>query len=66
MNVTHNHAYQQVELNAGIPGEIENILGKLHKALHEVNCVLKTPAVTTILTFYYDSGQTFGCTCILT
>lgn len=36
VNVTHNHSYQQVELNAGVPGEIESMLGKLHKALHEV------------------------------
>nr|XP_058943375.1 ectopic P granules protein 5 homolog [Pocillopora verrucosa] len=35
VNVTHNHSYQQVELNAGVPGEIESMLGKLHKALHE-------------------------------
>lgn len=36
--MTHNHAYQQVELNPGGPGEIENMLEKLHKALHEVHC----------------------------
>jgi len=36
--VTHNHSYQQVELNPGGPGEIEGMLEKLHKALHEVHC----------------------------
>ena len=36
--MTHNHTYQQVELNPGVPGEIENMLDKLHKALHEVCC----------------------------
>ncbi|KAJ7394036.1 hypothetical protein OS493_003709 [Desmophyllum pertusum] len=35
VNVTHNHTYQQVELNPGAPKEIENMLEKLHKALHE-------------------------------
>ena len=41
VNVTHNHTYQQVEMNQSIPKEIDNILDKLHKALHEVT-VTKT------------------------
>ena len=38
VTVTHTHSFQQVELNPGGPGEIENMLEKLHKALHEVHC----------------------------
>lgn len=37
VNVTHSHAYQQVEMNHSVPKEIDNMFEKLHKALHEVN-----------------------------
>ena len=37
VNVSHNHAYQQVELNQVVPKEIETLLEKLQKALHEVH-----------------------------
>ncbi|CAH3172967.1 unnamed protein product, partial [Porites evermanni] len=41
VNVTHNHTYQQVEMNQSIPKEIDNILDKLHKALHETLALQK-------------------------
>jgi len=61
--VTHNHSYQQIELNPGGPGDIENMLEKLHKALHEVHYKFLEqtfkPPIGTIdkyIIFYYFLG----------
>lgn len=57
VNVSHNHAYQQVELNQVVPKEIETLLEKLQKALHETLALQKYTCQLARLhvdTYIYD------------